>query len=257
MTDTPAHAKGEPEHVRRNRDGWNATSEEYEAEHASQLDQTPMSWGQWSIPEKELGILGSVDGLDILELGCGAARWSIALAGSGGRPVGMDLSEGQLAQARRQLSRSESRVPLVQASAERLPFGPGSFDLVFCDHGAMNFADPTVVVPEVARALRPGGLFAFSVPSPIRQICYDRDTDETGTELKLDYFETRRMEWDDEVDFHLPYGEWAALFLANGLSIEGLIEPRPPEGAPTTYGVPTEWGRRWPCETIWRVRKPA
>ena len=130
MTDPAAHAKGEPEHVRRNRDGWNATSAEYEAEHAGQLDETPMGWGQWSIPEKELGILGSVDGLDILELGCGAGRWSIALAGAGGRPVGMDLSEGQLAQARRRLSRSESRVPLVQASAERLPFKPASFDLV-------------------------------------------------------------------------------------------------------------------------------
>jgi hypothetical protein len=29
--------------------------------------------------------------------------------------------------------------------------------IVFCDHGAMNFADPYRTVPEVARLLRPGG----------------------------------------------------------------------------------------------------
>ena len=255
MTENASPAQGEPEHVRRNRAGWNATSEEYEADHAGQLDAMPMGWGQWSIPEKELGILGDVGDLDILELGCGAARWSIALAALGGLPVGMDLSEGQLSHAQRLVSASAQRVPLVQASAERLPFAPSSFDIVFCDHGAMNFADPVAVVPEVGRTLRAGGLFAFSAPSPIRQICYDRVTDETVTELKLDYFDTKRLEWDDEVDFHLPYGEWVALFLANGLAIEGLIEPRPPHGAPTTYGVSTEWAQRWPCDIIWRVRK--
>ena len=35
-------------------------------------------------------------GRDILELGCGAAQWSIALARAGARPVGLDLSEGGL-----------------------------------------------------------------------------------------------------------------------------------------------------------------
>ena len=41
-------------------------------------------------------------------------------------------------------------VPLVQASAEAVPLADASFDIVFCDHGAMNFADPYRTVPEVA-----------------------------------------------------------------------------------------------------------
>ena len=32
--------------------------------------------------------------------------------------------------------------PLVHASAEAVPFPDASFDVVFCDHGAMTFADP-------------------------------------------------------------------------------------------------------------------
>ena len=41
-----------------------------------------------------------------------------------------------------------------------------SFDVVFCDHGAMSFCDPYRAVPEVARLLRPGGRFAFAHSTP-------------------------------------------------------------------------------------------
>jgi hypothetical protein len=37
--------------------------------------------------ESELYVLGEVEGLDVLELGCDAARWSISLASLGARPV--------------------------------------------------------------------------------------------------------------------------------------------------------------------------
>ena len=49
-------------------------------------------WGLWQIPESELGILGDVAGKDVLELGCGAAQWSILLARQGARVVGLDNS---------------------------------------------------------------------------------------------------------------------------------------------------------------------
>ena len=40
------------------------------------------------------------------------------------------------------------RGALTCASAERVPFRDASFDLVFCDHGAMSFCDPDRTVPE-------------------------------------------------------------------------------------------------------------
>ena len=55
-----------------------------------------MAWGVWQVPESELQVLGDVRDKDVLELGCGAAQWSIALARVGARPVGIDLSERQL-----------------------------------------------------------------------------------------------------------------------------------------------------------------
>ena len=47
-----------------------------------------------------------------------------------------------------------------------MPLPDGSFDVVFCDHGAFTFADPHKLVPEAARLLRPDGLLAFSHSSP-------------------------------------------------------------------------------------------
>ena len=52
----------------------------------------------WQLPESELGVLGKVAGKDVLELGCGAAQWSILLTQWGARPVGLDNSAAQLEQ---------------------------------------------------------------------------------------------------------------------------------------------------------------
>jgi Methylase involved in ubiquinone/menaquinone biosynthesis len=60
----------------------------------------------------------------------------------GARAVGLDLSIRQLAHARRLAGEASERVPFVNANAERTPFADASFDVVFCDHGAMTFADP-------------------------------------------------------------------------------------------------------------------
>ena len=146
--------------------------------------------------------------------------------------------------------------PLVEASAEDVPLADESFDLVFCDHGAFNFADPRRLVPESARLLRPGGLLAFSMPSPILDIFWDEQHAKVDELPQNDYFELCRFEDDEGVNFQLPYGEWIRLFRASGLAVEDLIELRPPPDADTSYDlVSLEWARRLPAEHIWKVRK--
>jgi SAM-dependent methyltransferase len=216
-----------------------------------------MAWGVWQIPEAELRVLGDIRAKDILELGCGAAQWSIALALAGARPVGLDLSERQLEHARTLMQEAGVDFPLVCASAESLPFPDASFDIVFCDYGGMTYADPYLSVPEAARVIRPGGLFAFNHASPIRQIAWALDAERAGDRLVHDYFGMHAFDDGETIDFNLPYGEWIRLFRACGFAIEELIEPRPAADAVGSYRdeEEREWSRRWPAESIWRLRR--
>jgi SAM-dependent methyltransferase len=244
------------EHVSKNRRFWDAGSDEYQARHGEVLTRTALAWGPWRIPEAELNVLGDVRGKDLLELGCGAAQWSIALVGMGARPVGIDLSSRQLEHARRAIDGARAAVPLVQGSAEELPFRDETFDAVFCDHGAMSFADPRRTVPEAARVLRPGGILAFAHESPFRFVCWDPETETTGSTLHGSYFDMRSYEDETSASFQLPYGEWLDLFRRSGFRVEDLVEPRPSADASTTYeDWEPDWCRRWPGENIWRVRK--
>jgi SAM-dependent methyltransferase len=242
----------------RNRAAWDRLSDEYQERHGAFIGRAEPRWGMWQLPESELQVLGEVAGRDVLELGCGAAQWSILLAGSGARVVGLDNSAQQLEHARTQMVAAGVDFPLVHAEAEELPLADGSFDIVFCDHGALSFADPYKVVPEVARVLRPGGLFAFSHTSPLSWVCWDDEADTVDRRLHRAYFGMHRFEEPDEpVEFNLSHGDWIRLFSENGLTVEALIEVRPPSDAASTYRSreETEWGRSWPLEEIWKVRK--
>ncbi len=212
----------------------------------------------WQLPEDELQILGDVDGKDVLEYGCGAAQWSILLVRRGARPVGLDNSERQLEHARRLMVEADVDFPLVHATAGAAPLDDESFDIVFCDHGAMTFADPYETVPEVARVLRRGGVFAFSHSTPLSLICWSAQ-DVIEPVLHRPYFGLHRLEWPDRsVEFNLPQGTWIGLFRQNGFVIEALVEVQPPQGATSTYrdADETKWARSWPMEQIWRLRKP-
>ena len=246
-----------PEYVRKNKEMWNATSDKYEADHASVLvGEHAMAWGNWRVPEAELHVLGEVAGKDTLEFGCGAARWSIALAQRGARPVGLDISSQQLSHTRTLMQEAGVSFPLIETNAEDVPLPDASFDIVFCDWGAMTFCDPYRTVPEAARLLRSGGLFAFMMASPVSALCLDRQAGQFGQALLNDYFDMHRIEWDNEVDFQLPYGEWIRLFRRYGFIVEDLIEIHPASSATSTYLNAAEraWARRWPMENIWKLR---
>ena len=252
---TPGELSG---HATRNRAAWNASSDEYQERHGAQLrDSGGMAWGTTQIPEAELQVLGDVAGRDILELGCGGAQWSIALARSGARPVGLDLSDRQLDHARRLMAVAGVEFPLVHGSAEAVPLPDASFDIVFCDFGAMTFADPYRTVPEAARLLRPGGLFAFSHESPIATICWPLDADDVSDRLVIDYFGMHAIDDGEMVTFQLPYGEWIRLFRTNGFVVEDLLELRAGPDATSSYRAAEslDWARRWPAEMIWRLRR--
>ena len=244
---------GVKDHVRHNRKTWDAAADEYQAAHDDALTQQPLAWGAYRIPESELQVLGEVAAKDVLELGCGGAQWSTALTAIGSRCVGLDLSGAQLRHARGH----SATLPLVQASGEQLPFADASFDIVFCDHGALNFCDPELIIPEVARTVRTAGLLAFCTATPLLYLTWDTEKEKPSRRLHYGYDDLGRMELDeDTVDWVLPPGEWIRLLRTHGFDIDDLIELRPAKDAPTTYEfAPVDWAHRWPAEWIWKARR--
>jgi len=242
------------DHARQNRESWDADAEAYQARNAKAIEHEAPHWGMWQIPEAQVRALGELDGREVLELGCGAGQFGLSLVRQGARVTGIDNSAKQLEFARANVG---DRMKLVHGSAESLPFEDASFDLVCCDHGAVGFTDPRVVVPEVARVLRPGGRFTFSGLTPVEWITFDGET--STRELQRDYFGMRSMESEGTIEFMLTYGDWIRTFVGAGLTIRDLIEVRPPEGATSTYRdeAETEWARHWPMEQIWVVDRVA
>lgn len=89
----------------------------------------------------------------VLDVGCGTGR-NLPLFPAGARVVGVDPSRDNLARARRRAP----LVPLVQASAEALPFRPAVFDTAISGFVFCSVPDPMKGLAEVRRVLAPGGV---------------------------------------------------------------------------------------------------
>jgi len=100
-----------------------------------------------------------------LDLGCGIGRhtlWLAEAAGPGGRVVGVDDNDENLAVARRLAGDSPigERIELIEADLRSLPFPDASFDWIWCADtfwpGAV-IGDPVATVSALRRTLKPGG----------------------------------------------------------------------------------------------------
>ena len=155
-----------PDHVHRNRSAWDRWAPDYAAAGQRNWAAAEPTWGIWGVPEAQVGVLPSgLAGLDTIELGCGTGYVSAWLARRGARPVGLDISPGQLATARELQQRFGLRFPLLHASAEQAPLADAAFDLAISEYGASIWCDPYLWIPEAARLLRPGGRLIFLVNS--------------------------------------------------------------------------------------------
>ncbi len=247
-----------PDHVQRNRDVWDKWAPEWAASGARNWASHEPTWGIWGVPESELRLIANVEGLDVIELGCGTAYVSAWLARLGARPVGIDVSARQLETARRLQTEHGLDFPLIHGNAEEVPYPDASFDFAISEYGAAIWADPYRWIPEAARLLRPGGRLTFLGNAFLFILCSPEEELPATDRLLRDQFGACRFEWpsDDSVEFHLPHGEMVRLLRASGFEIEDLIEIQAPEGATTRFPwVDPAWARRWPSEEVWKARK--
>jgi SAM-dependent methyltransferase len=224
---------------------WEANAEDYLSEHGAFLGDAELRWGPEGLTEAEAGLLGDVAGTRVLEVGAGAAQCSRWLAGRGARVVASDVSAAMLDGAARLNAATGVAVPLVQADATTLPFAGGTFDTVFTSFGAIPFVpDARLVHAEVARVLRPGGRWVFSVTHPLRWAFPDDPTRE-GLTVRRSYFDRRPYVETDEsghvayAEYHRTLGDHVRDVVAAGLRVRDVVEPEWPAWNDHVWGG---WG---------------
>jgi SAM-dependent methyltransferase len=251
------------DYVARNRVIWTKVNAEYTDDHARRAwAAETITWGVFGVPEAEVGVLGDVHGLDVVELGCGTAFFSALLAKRGARPVGVDVTPAQLETARRQMTETGIEFPLVEAGAEDVPLPDASFDLAVSEYGASLWSDPARWLPEAARLLRPQGRLVFLTNSMLSMLCVPDEPGYATESLLRQQKGMYRVTWpfEDGVEFHVGHGQWIDLLHNAGLEVERLVELYAPEGAKTHeyYDTATaEWASKWPSEDLWAARKIA
>ncbi len=247
------------EDTRRNRELWTKSNAEYTDRQADQAwRRDGIEWGQFSVPESELNVLGDVAGKDVIELGCGTAYFSAWLARRGARPVGVDITPAQLETARRLQAETGVEFPLIEADAAEVPVADESFDLVLSEYGASIWVDPYRWIPEAGRLLRPAGELVFLCNSTLAVLCSPDADEKVGEQLVRPQFGMHRFDQWEGVEYHISHGDWIAVLRNNGFEVVGLWELRAPEGATDHeyYAfIPADWASRWPAEEIWKARK--
>jgi len=151
------------------RDAESSTATSFETHHLSELD----GYGAWAdsydgfnplIAREQPVIEAIVDTIPpghALDAACGTGRISKVLADRGFSVVGVDQSEAMLAHARAKTPNATFEIGKV----ESLPVDDGTFDLaVSCL--AITHCDPTAVIGELARAVKPGGRVIVSEAHP-------------------------------------------------------------------------------------------
>jgi len=91
----------------------------------------------------------------VLDIACGTGDFCREVAADGAWAAGLDRSTGMLAAAAR------ATAPLVRGDALFLPVRDSSFDGITCGFALRNVVALDPLFAECARALKPGGRFAF------------------------------------------------------------------------------------------------
>lgn len=233
----------ETESRRANGPDWDRYADDYQATHGEFLGDVGFVWGPEGLTEDVARVLGPVADRDVLEVGSGAGQCSRWVRAQGGRSYGLDLSHRQLQHSRRIDEVTGVAVPSVLGTATDLPFAAASFDVVFSSFGALQFVrDLDVAIAEVARVLRPGGRFAFSITHPTRWMFPD-DPGEAGLVASQSYWDrTPYVEVDDDsgevsyVEHHRTLGDWVALLAGSSFVLHTLLEPQWPEHHDRVWG---------------------
>jgi len=174
----------------------------------------------------------------VLDVGCGDGQVSrLAVRLGANRVVGVDPTWNQV----RIAGERGGGATFARAGAGALPFPDGSFDAVVACLVFEHIRDVDDAIAEVARVLSPGGRFCFFLNHPLLQTPNSGWIDDQVLDPPEQYWrigpyliedETiEEVEKDVFIPFiHRPLSRYINALADNGLLLERMVEPAPPQG---------------------------
>jgi SAM-dependent methyltransferase len=201
-----------------------------------------------------LGLLPEIEGLRILDAGCGSGWYAEQLLERGAMVDAFDASPSMVEHARRRPGASSSAHRLTIQVAElgsRLPFEDSTFDGAVSPLVLHYLRDWRPALTEVKRVLKPGGWFQFSTHHPSADAALFQTQDYFATERVVDHWK-----WAGRVEFYRrSLTEIFASIFDTGFAMERVVEPVPTEelknAEPDTYAKLMNQ----PAFIIFRVRR--
>jgi SAM-dependent methyltransferase len=182
--------------ARYNLERWNALVDAGAVFTRPALDLNPERARAETDPE---GRLGDVAGKDVLCLACGGGQQSVAFALLHANVTVVDLSDRQLERDREAAAHYGVHLTLLQADMRDLSHLPAaSFDIVYHPYSLGFVPDARQVFQQVARVIRPGGIYHFTCANPFFLGLGTQDWTGTGYALKHPYVAGAELEYADQ-----------------------------------------------------------
>jgi len=182
-------------------------------------------------------LLGPGDGSLCLDICCGTGARAPVLREQGWRPVGVDISAGQLRHAR-------AEMPVVQGDATALPFGDGVTGAAVCVLAHTDLPDYAKVVREASRVLASQGVFVHIGVHPCFVGAFADRSDPADVRVDASYHRRdRRFDSFTPHGVRAKVGAWhtplpALLHTAldAGLTLTRVVEGGAPDAVPDILG---------------------
>jgi ubiquinone/menaquinone biosynthesis C-methylase UbiE len=190
-------------------------------------------------PALEAMLPASLEGIRVLDIGCGFGDFARKSASRGAEQVlAIDISELMIAEAKRQTN--DARIHYQKMAIEELIVNEQIVDLVVSSLVLHYVKDYLAALRKIAKALPIGGHFIFSVEHPICTALAEQRWvfDEEGRPKywPIDNYRVeghRHTTWFVEgvIKYHRTIESYIGGLLSTGFSIRHFLEPQPTDDA--------------------------
>lgn len=173
----------------------------------------------------------------VLDVGCGDGQIARALAANGATVLGIDPTQMHI-----DIANERAGGPsYLLGSATSLPVENSSQDAVVACLVFEHIDEVDAAIAEVARVLKPGGQFSFFLNHPLLQTPGSGWIDDHIIDPPEQYWRIGpylvEAESIEEVELgvhirfiHRPLSRYINALISNGLYLERMLEPSPPQG---------------------------